>query len=229
MAYKYPRGSPSPKPVSSANQVSHVLYQHDIMDTWCHVFGSLEEYDDISLHIIALLSQGKGLDAAVREVLIFWFDETDLHDRNLAAVLRDMDEVVVGPNLFRPFLFATTEFAPDVQSIERRGLINTEQYLMLPEHFFELSPSDQHVQARAIIRQHWTDSGGRLGPLGAILGYTLYRPNGLSFLYNQHGYPDIRANEIALVRRLTHPVDYQDIIARAGSRLAPSRRSSPSR
>ncbi|HWL27375.1 MAG TPA: hypothetical protein VNQ97_00575 [Burkholderiaceae bacterium] len=206
------------------NQVSHVLYQHDVMDTWCHVFGSLEEYDDISLHILAMLSRGKALEVAVREVLAFWFNEPGLLRRNVAAVLRDIREVVVHVDVFRPFLFANTEFAPDVDTIERRGLLRTEQYLDLPQDFFDKSPSDQHALAKAIIREHWAEVGGRLGKLGEIQGYTLYRPNGLSFLYTLHGSPDIRANEIALVRRLTHPVDYEAIIARAGSRLAQSRR-----
>ncbi|NGM86887.1 hypothetical protein G5B35_06125 [Parapusillimonas sp. SGNA-6] len=224
MAYRYPRASPSPKPVSSVNQVSHVLYQHDVMDTWCHVFGSLEEYDDIALHILALLARGRAIGAAVREVLGFWFDEPGLPRRNVKAVLRDIREVIVGIDTFKPFLFVNTEFAPDVDTIERLGLLKTEQYLALPDGFFDQSPSDQHVMAKAIIRQHWADAGGQLGQLGLILGYTLYRPNGLSFLYTRLGVPDIRANEIALVRRLTHPVDFEAIIARAGSRLAQSRR-----
>lgn len=211
----YPRNitKSTPEAPASANQISHVLYQHDPMNTLCNVFQSTAEYDIISDHIMSLLAQHEPVGEVVREVLIFWFAEDLVDRRDRTALVRDVERVVGVGGQLKPLLFANTEFPPGAADIEKYGLFSTQQYLPLREEFFDQGLSAQHAEICAIIRKDVLDTEGRLDELGAIQGYTLYRPDGMPYLYNLNGAPDARANDALFIRRLTHPLDYKRTIA----------------
>ncbi|HWL29186.1 MAG TPA: hypothetical protein VNQ97_09790 [Burkholderiaceae bacterium] len=196
------------EPVACANQISHLLYQHDPLNTLCNLMDNRSEYDIISDHMMKLLARGERVEEVVRKVLIFWFAEDLVDRRDRSALMTDINSVVVRGKL-KPLLFANTEFAPSARDIARMGLFSTQQDLPLPDGFFEQSLSAQDAAIGEIIRKDFLDAEGRLDELGAIQGYSLYRPDGVPSLYTLDGEVDVQANEMMRIRRETRPLNYE--------------------
>ena len=197
-------------PPWSANQISHVLYQYDPMHTCCTEFAGMQsEYDNISDHIRDLIARGRTVAVALREALIFWFAEDLVDRRDRTAITRDLESVVSPAGVLKPFIFVSTKFPPNLSSIEEHGLLFGEQYLSLPEGFFNQSASEQQAAIKSIITKDMLNAESNLGELGPIERYILYPPDGYPFVYAVDGEPDAKANDWTIAWHLAHPVDYK--------------------